>query len=188
MTVTPDQIPGILERHAKWLRSEPGGERANLSYSNLSCSNLSYSNLSYSNLSYSNLSGCNLRGARLSGSNLRGSDLRGSNLSRSDLSGSNLSGSNLSGSNLSGADLSGADLSGAVHAFASVSFLGHGECGRTLTAMRRTEGDAPVLQCGCFYGNQTELREFIADGPEKYRKTRTLALETVLALLDARNE
>jgi len=147
MTITPDQIPGILDRHAKWMRSEQGGSRADLSRANLSRANLS----------------------------------------RAYLSGADLSGANLSGADLSGAYLIGADLIGAVYAFASVSFLGHGECGRTLTAMRRTDGDSPTLQCGCFYGNQTELRQYIADGPEKYRATRTLALDTVLALLDARN-
>ena len=94
----------------------------------------------------------------------------------------------LAGANLAGAYLDGAYRAGAIHAFASVSFLGHGERGRTLTAIRRNEGDAPILQCGCFYGNQTELRDYIAKGDAKYRKTRTLALETVLALLDARND
>lgn len=89
---------------------------------------------------------------------------------------------------LRGADLLGADLLGAVYAFASVSFLGHGECGRTLTAFRRNEGDAPTLQCGCFYGNTTELRAYIANGESKYRTTRTLALDTVLMLLDAKND
>ena len=86
------------------------------------------------------------------------------------------------------ADLSRANLSGAIFAFAAVSFLGHGECGRTLTAIRRKEGDAPELFCGCFTGNTKALREYIENGPEKYRTTRTLALDTVLMLLDARNE
>jgi uncharacterized protein YjbI with pentapeptide repeats len=162
MTITPDQIPGILARHAKWLRGEAGGEHADLSGANLS--------------------GANLIRADLSGANLSGADLSGA-----DLSGADLSGANLSGADLSGANLSRAYLSGAVYAFASVSFLAHGECGRTLTALRHKEGDAPVLQCGCFYGDQTKLRQYIADGPEKYRATRTLALDTVLALLGARN-
>jgi hypothetical protein len=114
-------------------------------------------------------------------------NLSGANLSGADLSGANLSGADLSGANLSGADLSGANLSGALHTFASVSFLGHGECGRALTAIRRKDGDTPELYCGCFTGNTKALREYIANGPEKYRATRTLALDTVLALLDVRN-
>ena len=114
--------------------------------------------------------------------------LRGADLQGADLQGAYLRGAYLQGADLQGAYLQGADLRGALHAFASVSFLGHGECGRTLTAMRRKEGDAPELMCGCFSGNTKELREYIANGPEKYRKTRTLALETVLALLDAKND
>jgi hypothetical protein len=86
------------------------------------------------------------------------------------------------------ADLSGADLSGAVHSFAAVSFSGHGECGRTLTALRLKEGDPVSLFCGCFTGTTEQLREYIAEGDAKYRKTRTLALDTVLMLLDAKNE
>lgn len=89
--------------------------------------------------------------------------------------------------NLQGANLQGADLRDALYAFASVTFLGHGERGRALTAMRRKEGDAPELTCGCFSGNAKALREYIANGPERYRATRTLALDTVLLLLDARN-
>jgi hypothetical protein len=172
MTITADQLPEILKRHAKWLRGDEGGSRANLSRADLSRANLSRADLSRANLSYANLSRASLNGADLNGANLISADL-----SRADLN----------GANLSRADLSRADLSRAVYAFASVSFLCHGECGRTLTALRRNEGDAPVLQCGCFYGDQTELRQYITDGPEKYRATRTLALDTVLALLDARN-
>ena len=115
-------------------------------------------------------------------------NLAGSRLAKANLTGADLAGANLARANLARANLTGADLARAVHAFAAVSFIGHGECGRTLTAMRRNEGDAPILQCGCFYGNQTELRDYIAKGDAKYRKTRTLALDTVLALLDARNE
>jgi hypothetical protein len=202
MTITPDQIPGILERHAKWLRKEEGGELANLQGANLQYASLQDANLRGANLQDANLRGANLQYASLQDANLRGAKLRHANLQDANLQGANLQYANLRGAklrhaslqdanlqdaNLQYAKLQGANLRGAIYAFASVSFLGHGECGRTLIAMRHKEGDAPVLGCGCFYGNQTELRKFIADGPEKYRKTRTLALETVLALLDVRN-
>lgn len=92
-----------------------------------------------------------------------------------------------SGANLRGADLRGADLNGAkITATASVQFTGHGECGRQLLALK-TEKEIRLF-CGCFMGNVEELRKYIADGSEKLRKTRTLALDTVLVLLDARNE
>lgn len=44
-------IQKVLELHKKWLNSEKGGERANLSDANLSGANLSDANLSYANLS-----------------------------------------------------------------------------------------------------------------------------------------
>ena len=56
-TFTPDQMREVLDKHAAWLRGEPTGERADLSWSNLSRSNLLWSDLSWSNLSGSNLSG-----------------------------------------------------------------------------------------------------------------------------------
>ena len=91
--------------------------------------------------------------------------------------------------NLSGADLSGANLSGAnLYAYAQVSFKGHGECGRMLTVIRQKEGDELRFYCGCFRGTEQELRQYIADSDPKYAKTRTLALDTVLALIAAQNE
>ena len=64
-TFTKEELAGILQKHEKWLKSEDGGEKANLRYSNLSHSDL--------------------RGSNLSGSDLSCSDLRDSDLSGSDL-------------------------------------------------------------------------------------------------------
>ena len=111
--------------------------------------------------------------------NLYGANLYGADLSRANLSGANLSSADLSGANLSGADL---------YAYACVCFIGHGECGRQLTAIRHKKGDEPKLWCGCFSGSVQDLRDYIAMGDAKLAKTRTLALETVLVLLDAKNE
>ena len=119
-----------------------------------------------------NLSGADLRSANLSGANLSGADLRSA-----DLRSANLSGANLSDVNLSGAD---------GLCYAQVSFSGHGECGRMLTAIKRTE--EIELFCGCFTGNVEALRQYIANGKERLKKTRTLALDTVLVLLEATNE
>ena len=79
-------IKDILEKHDAWLRSKPGGKKANPSRADLS--------------------GANLTGADLSGVNLSGADLSWADLSWADLSWADLSGANLSGANLSGADLS----------------------------------------------------------------------------------
>ena len=93
----------ILEKHAKWIRGEDGGERADL------CG----ADLCYANLCDADLRGANLRGADLRGADLCGVDLRGADLCDADLCGANLRGANLYGANLRGADLCGADLRGA---------------------------------------------------------------------------
>ena len=47
--LTAEEI-GILQRHAKWLQGEDGGERANLRGANLSCADLRGANLEGANL------------------------------------------------------------------------------------------------------------------------------------------
>ena len=159
---TKEELAAVITEHGKWLRNE-GESRADLS-------------------------GANLRGADLSGANLRGADLRGADLSRADLSGANLRSADLSGADLRGAylrsaDLSGADLSGAVQAWAQVAFMGHGQCGRMLTAVIYAEGQDAVYQCGCFIGSLAALEAYIKAGEEKHRESRTLAMTTATKLL-----
>ena len=154
----------------------------------LSGADLSGANLSGANLSRVTLLRANLSRADLSGANLSGAKLSGANLSRVNLSGANLSRVTLLRANLSRADLSGANLSGAVHAFAQVAFKGHGECGRMLTAVQLKAGRTVSFFCGCFTGDESALRKYIADGDHRYAKTRTLALDTALVLLSENNE
>lgn len=80
--LTKEEIE-VLQRHAKWLKDEEGGEKADL------------------------------RGANLRGADLRGADLRDANLRDANLWGANLRGANLRDANLWGADLWGANLRGA---------------------------------------------------------------------------
>ena len=108
----------ILEKHAKWLCDEEGGERADLSdaylrNANLSDAYLRGADLSGADLSDADLSDADLSDAYLSDANLSGADLSGANLSDANLSGANLRNANLSDANLSDANLRGADLSGA---------------------------------------------------------------------------
>ena len=115
-------------------------------------------NLSYANLSYANLSYANLRSANLSYANLRSANLRSANLSY------------------------------AVHSWAQVAFMGHGDCGRMLTAIQIKKTDSPAFFCGCFTGDEQALRAYIAGGDARLRKTRTIAVDTVITLLSARND
>ena len=83
---------------------------------------------------------------------------------------------------LSGANLSGANLSVAVGiTFAQVSFNWHGEIGRQLSAIKID--DAVVLFCGCFKGSEADLIEYIENGDEKYKQSRTVALNAVMSLI-----
>jgi hypothetical protein len=80
--LTIEQIASALEKHAKWLRSEDGGERANL-YG---------ANLTRANLYGANLDGANLDGANLTRANLTRANLYGANLTRANLTRANLYG------------------------------------------------------------------------------------------------
>jgi len=114
-TYTPDELKAILELHAKYLRGEEGGKRADLSYANLSRADLSGANLSGANLygaflSYANLSDADLSGANLARANLARAKLSGASFTRADLSDANLARANLARAKLSDASLTGAKL------------------------------------------------------------------------------
>ena len=109
----------ILEEHAKWLKDDSTGKRANLSSANLRYANLSRADLRYANLTEANLTDANLTYANLSGADLRYANLReanlsGANLREADLSEADLTYTGLSEADLSEADLIGADLRGAI--------------------------------------------------------------------------
>lgn len=93
----------ILEKHAKWIRGEDGGERADLRGANLRGANLRNADLYGANLRGADLCDANLRGA-----NLRDADLYGANLCNADLCDADLCGADLYGADLCGADLCGA--------------------------------------------------------------------------------
>jgi len=107
------ELDAIIAKHWKWLCSEDGGERADLSYADLSYANLSSANLRSANLRYANLSYADLSSADLSYANLSSANLRYANLSSADLSYANLSSANLRSANLRSANLRYADLSSA---------------------------------------------------------------------------
>ena len=103
--ISEQELKTIIDKHGKWLRSEEGGEKANLSSANLSSANLRYADLSSANLRYANL-----RYANLSSADLSYADLSYANLSSADLRYADLSSANLRYANLRYADLSSANL------------------------------------------------------------------------------
>ena len=115
------------------------------------------------------------------------------NLSEADLSGANLRRANLSGANLSGADLRGANLSRADLSwaiglrYAQCSFDAHGESGHQLSGVV-IAGELRLFY-GCFAGTLAELDAYIDNGDERYKATRKLARDFIVAAIDtARKE
>ena len=94
----------ILEKHKKWLVSDPDGERADLRNADLSNADLSNADLSNADLINANLINANLINA-----NLRYANLRYANLSYADLRNADLSNADLSNAYLSYADLRNAE-------------------------------------------------------------------------------
>jgi hypothetical protein len=156
--VNPDELKRILSDHSLWL-AKNGGNRANLSGVNLRWANLSEADLSWANL-------C---GADLCGANLCGADLCGANLSWADLSRANLSDANLR------------EAIG-LH-YAQCSFDAHGERGRQLSGVV-IAGELRLF-CGCFSGTLAELDAYIDNGDERYKATRKLARDFIVAAIDS---
>lgn len=134
------------------------------------------------------LRGANLFEADLFGADLRDVDLRGASLFGADLREANLIGADLRSTNLIDARLSGASLNRANLSmakgvvYAQMSFAGHGEMGRQLLAVKIDE--QIMFFCGCFQGTEADLREYIEDGNEELKASRTFALETCLKAID----
>ena len=80
-----DEIKSMLEKHAKWLKNEDGGEQADLRWADLRWADLRGANFSEANFSEANLRGANLSRADLREANLREADLRGANLRGADI-------------------------------------------------------------------------------------------------------
>jgi uncharacterized protein YjbI with pentapeptide repeats len=117
-----EELKSILDKHAKWLACEAGGERADFSRRDLRGCDLSHRDLcgacfsgcdlSNANLRHCDLSDADLSNANLSDANLRHCDLRGCDLSDADLSNANLSDANLRHCDLRGCDIRGCDIRG----------------------------------------------------------------------------
>ncbi len=99
-----------IAKHAKWLRREAGGARADLSGADLHGASLYDVDLCGANLSDADLHEADLRVVSMKGAYARGVDLHGACLYRADLRGACLSNATLRGANLCWAELAEADL------------------------------------------------------------------------------
>lgn len=138
--------------------------------------------------------GASLNKASFVGANLTYASFGPADLRLANFSGANLSGVDLRNARIAYAKFHGAILDGAQlpegYAHASIGWTGHGVKGRTLRAVRvpkdqsRYGKDNIEFSCGCFYGREAALRAFIERGDAGLRRSRTIALETLLSLLE----
>ena len=189
----------VLQRHAKWLKNEEGGEKANLRGAdlrgadlrgadlwgaNLWGANLRGANLRDANLRGANLRDANLRGADLWGANLRDANLRGADLGGANLRGADLRDANLRDANLRGADLRDANLRGADLRGATGKILSFGPIGsrQGITYVTKTERTIHV-RCGCFYGTLEEFAAKVEEehGDSQHGKSYKAAIEFIKA-------
>ena len=77
MNITEAKLKIVLKNHARWLRGEHNGIRADLRGANLRGADLCGANLCGANLCGADLCGADLCGADLCGADLCGADLRG---------------------------------------------------------------------------------------------------------------
>jgi len=113
--ITPEELKEVLRLHRLWIHKNPGGIRADLSYTDLSHTDLINVDLTGADLIYSNLFGVNLTCANLFNANLYGANLThcrlaSANLSRAILTRANLTGAHLFSANFTSAILASADL------------------------------------------------------------------------------
>jgi hypothetical protein len=75
MKYTAEELKGICLKHIKWLRSEEGGERANLEGASLRGASLQGASLQHADLRHASLQHADLRHASLQHADLRDANL-----------------------------------------------------------------------------------------------------------------
>tara|TARA_B110000971_G_C19993572_1_gene493137 strand:+ start:708 stop:1799 length:1092 start_codon:yes stop_codon:yes gene_type:complete len=98
--VSSEKLKEVIDEHAKWLKDESKGARADLRNAQLQHADLNWvdlrkANLQNVDLSFANLKRANLDGANLKNADLVRADLDGVKLNKADLSGADLRESNI---------------------------------------------------------------------------------------------
>lgn len=183
-TITKEELDSILNKHAKWLAHDEGGERANLREVDLSGAALREVDLSCANLYAAKLRGADLRRAnlyaadcseadfshaRMSGVNLHrvnfqravllctdlnDTNLRYANLSNADIRYAALNNANMRYTNLSHANLSGANLHWANLSHANLSDADLSNAVMGFNAYFASIKGQPIYQCSCGFGSR----------------------------------
>jgi uncharacterized protein YjbI with pentapeptide repeats len=135
------KLKKILDLHAKWLRGENGGVRAELQDVSLRGANLQGASLRGANLQDASLQRADLRGANLQGANLQGANLQDASLQRADLRYANLQDANLQRADLRYANLQDANLRGANLQGANLDY----SCWPLHCGSKNVKGDANLV-------------------------------------------
>ena len=159
-TMEEKQLKKTLALHAKWLRGEEGGARADLGGADLSGANLTNARLDEADLSRVNLSGANLTKANLTKANLTGADLY-----EADLSGADLTNARIVEADLEEAKFG--DLGPLLH---RATFGRAPSSGRTVFV--RIHEAKTIIKAGCFSGTASELRARSAETHRTHDKGR----------------
>ena len=207
--ISKEELRHILDKHAKFLKDEDGGEKADLRSANLRSANLSAANLSYADLrsadlsyaelrsadlSYAELSYADLIYADLSAANLRYANLRSADLSYAELRSADLSYAELSYADLIYADLSAANLRYANLRSADLSYA----TGQYYITQRSDghqfflvldKGGSWMIRAGCRYKSIESYRDHLRTYSSEEKKTETtLILDFAEAKLNAITE
>jgi uncharacterized protein YjbI with pentapeptide repeats len=108
--MTDDDLESILDLHAKWLRVEADGARANFAGANFAGAYLADANLAGVNFAGAYLAGANFAGANFARANFEGANLAGAYLAGVNFEGANLARANFAGAYLEGVNFEGANL------------------------------------------------------------------------------
>ena len=163
-TITQEELKEILEKHLKFIRSEKGGEQADLWGANLS---------------RANFSGANLSGADLWGADLRGADLRDANLLGADLRDANLLGAHLRGANLKNISYNESTAFFAMCCPEEGSFIGFKRCANNLIAKlliteKAKRSSATTRKCRC---SEAKVIEILTTKKEKAVARKAVSLK-----------
>ena len=172
------EYTSMLEAIARAIKDHANLQCANLRGADLRDANLRGADLRYADLRDADLRGANLQCANLRVADLRDADLQGANLRDADLRGADLQDANLRGANLQCANLSESRNT----RYSQISFDGHGECGRQLSAIMID--DEWVVFCGCFRGSFSDLETYIQQGEGEFLASRMKAMNVLKMICD----
>ena len=165
-TYTPEELQAILTLHAKWLNSEPGGQRADLYNADLRSANLYNADLRSANLYNANLRSADLQSADLYNADLRSANLYNANLRSADLRSANLRSANLYNADLYNADLRSANLYNAKYSDNEIllQYFTIGPIGSRNDYLQIFQTDVTThIKTGCFNGTLPEFNEAVTN-------------------------